>query len=204
MITPVQAVETTKLYNSEVEDNFIEKLVKLIKDNFTEEEQNKIIADFVEFVRHENPFDTADYKTLIKQTLDAIDFPEGISLMDKEGIQNCLANALIKKGVNPYKEEVADSYKTKRAKQKLARLEKELNEQHSKIKAHWQQTNGQPMNDKCGGQRFFDWDEELENKAVVLFKEYEKQAERVAELVDRDKLAADGFDTRTGGLVHDR
>lgn len=97
-------------------------------------------------------------------------------------------------------EEVADSYKTKQAKQKLARLEKELNEQHSKIKAHWQQTNGQPMNDKRNGQRFFDRAEELENKAVVLFKEYEKQAERVAELVERDKLAADGYDTRTGGL----
>lgn len=97
-------------------------------------------------------------------------------------------------------EEVADSYKTKRAKQKLARLEKELNEQNSKIKAHWQQANGQPMNDKRNGQRFFDRAEELENKATVLFKEYEKQAERVAELVERDKLAADGFDTRTGGL----
>lgn len=97
-------------------------------------------------------------------------------------------------------EEVADSYKTKRAKQKLARLEKELNEQHNKIKAHWQQTNGQPMNDKRGGQRFLDRAEELENKAVVLFKEYEKQAGRVAELVERDKLAADGYDTRTGGL----
>lgn len=96
--------------------------------------------------------------------------------------------------------EVVDSYKTKQAKQKLARLEKELNEQHSKIKAHWQQTNGQPMNDKRNGQRFFDRAEELENKAVVLFKEYEKQAERVAELVERDKLAADGYDTRTGGL----
>ena len=97
-------------------------------------------------------------------------------------------------------DEVADRYKTKRAKQKLTRLEKELNTQHSKIKAHWQKTNGQPMNDKRGGQRFLDRAEELENKAVVLFKEYEKQAERVAELVERDKLAADGFDTRTGGL----
>lgn len=97
-------------------------------------------------------------------------------------------------------EEVADSYKTKRAKQKLARLEKELSEQHSKIKAHWQQTNGQPMNDKRNGQRFFDRAEELENKAVVLFKEYEKQAERVAELVERDKLAADGYDTRSGSF----
>lgn len=175
--------------------------MKLIKDNFTEEEQNKIIADFVEFVRYENPFDTADYKTLIKQTLDASDFPKGIILMDKEAIQNCLANALIKKGVNPYKEEVvADSYKTKRAKQKLARLERELNEQHSKIKAHWQQTNGQPMNDKRGGQRFFNRAEELESKAISLYKEYEKQAERVAELVERDELAAKGYDTRTGGL----
>ena len=97
-------------------------------------------------------------------------------------------------------EKVADSYKTKRAKQKLARLERELNEQHNKIKTHWQQTNGQPMNDKKNGQRFFDRAEELESKAAVLFKEYEKQAERVAELVERDKLAADGFDTRTGGL----
>lgn len=202
MITIVEAIKSEELYNSEAEDNFIEKLVKLIKDNFTEEEQNKIIADFVEFVRYENPFDMADYKTLIKQTLDTSDFPEGINLMDKEGIQNCLANALIKKGVNPYKEEVvADSYKTKRAKQKLARLEKELNAQHEKIKAYWKQTNGQPMNDKRGGQRFFDRAEELENKAVVLFKEYEKQAERVAELVERDKLAVDGFDTRTGDYL---
>lgn len=175
MITPVEAIKSEELYNSEVEVSFIEKLVKLIKDNFTEEEQNKIIADFVEFVRYENPFDTADYKTLIKQTLDASDFPKGISLMDKGAIQNCLANALIKKGVNPYKEEVvADSYKTKRAKQKLARLERELNEQHSKIKAHWQQTNGQPMNDKRGGQRFLDRAEELESKAISLYKEYEK------------------------------
>lgn len=97
-------------------------------------------------------------------------------------------------------EKVADSYKTKQAKQKLARLEKELNEQHSKIKAHWRQANGQPMNDKRNGRRFLNRAEELENKAVVLFKEYEKQAERVAELVERDKLAADGYDTRTGGL----
>lgn len=97
-------------------------------------------------------------------------------------------------------ETVADSYKTKRAKQKLARLENELNAQHEKIKAHWQQTNGQPMNDKQGGQRFLDRAEELESKAISLYKEYEKQAERVAELAERDKLAADGFDTRTGGL----
>lgn len=98
------------------------------------------------------------------------------------------------------KEEAADSYKTKQAKQKLARLENELNTQHEKIKAHWQQTNGQPMNDKRNGRRFFDRAEELESKAISLYKEYEKQAERVAELVERDKLAADGFDTRTGGL----
>lgn len=97
-------------------------------------------------------------------------------------------------------DEVVESYKTKRAKQKLARLEKELNEQHSKIKAHWQQTNGQPMNDKRNGQRFFDRAEELENKAVALSKEYTKQVELVADLVERDKLAAGGFDTRTGGL----
>lgn len=97
-------------------------------------------------------------------------------------------------------ETVAESYKTKQAKQKLARLENELNAQHSKIKAHWQQTNGQPMNDKRNGQRFFDRAEELENKAAALYREYEKQAERVAELVERDKLAADGYDTRTGGL----
>ena len=97
-------------------------------------------------------------------------------------------------------EEVADSYKTRQAKQKLARLENELNAQHEKIKAHWKQTNGQPMNDKRGGQRFFDRAEELESKAISLYKEYEKQAERVAELVERDKQAADGFDTRTGGL----
>lgn len=109
----IKAIKSEELYNNEVEDSFIEKLVKSVKDNFTEEEQNKIIADFVEFVRYENPFDTADYQTLIKQTLDTSDFPKGISSMDEEGIQNCLANALIKKGVNPYKE-VADSYKTKR------------------------------------------------------------------------------------------
>lgn len=95
---------------------------------------------------------------------------------------------------------VANSHKTKRAKQKLARLEKELNEQHNKIKAHWQQTNGQPMNDKRNGQRFFERAEELESKAVALYKEIEKQSELVAELVERDELAANGYDTRTGGL----
>ncbi|MGN9009107.1 LPD1 domain-containing protein, partial [Ligilactobacillus salivarius] len=57
-----------------------------------------------------------------------------------------------------------ESYKTKRAKQKLARLEKEFSEATKNIYDHYKQANGQPMNDKRGGNAFFNKANKLDEK----------------------------------------
>ena len=70
-----------------------------------------------------------------------------------------------------------ESYKTKRAKQKLARLEKEFSEATKNIYDHYKQANGQPMNDKRGGNAFFNKANKLDEKATQLSTEIEKQKE---------------------------
>lgn len=80
----------------------IEGLTTLANENLTTEEQNKIAKDFQNYVLEVNPFDRTDYKTLIKEVLELGTFPCDMDAATKEAIQNCLINALQKKGVDPF------------------------------------------------------------------------------------------------------
>lgn len=175
---------------------FTEKLVSLINENFNEQAQNLIASDFQNYVQETNPFDQTNYKVLIEEVLESGAFPEGTDVMEKEGIQNCFINALQKKGVDPFEE----SYRTRMAKQKLERLKNELHEQTNKVFEHWEQTNGQPMNDKRNARSFFNKAERLESKAIDLTKEIKAQEERVGRLEWADERKRLGLN-KQGGLM---
>lgn len=93
-----------------------------------------------------------------------------------------------------------ESYKTKRAKQKLARLEKEFSEATKNIYNHYKQANGQPMNDKRGGNAFFNKANKLDEKATQLSTEIEKQKELIEKLEWQDENKALGLN-KQGGLI---
>ena len=116
--------------------------------------------------------------------------------MTREAIQNCFINVLQKKGVDPFEE----SYRTRMAKQKLERLKNELNEQHKKLVDHYNQANGQPMNDKRGARAFFNKVDKLEDKKSELIKQIEVQEERVERLEWADENRRNGRN-KQGGLM---
>lgn len=175
---------------------FTEKLVNLMNENFNTQSQNLIAKDFADYVWETNPFDQTNYKVLIEEVLEFGAFPEDMDVMTREAIQNCFINALQKKGVDPFEE----SYRTKRAKQKLERLKNELHEQTNKVFEHWKQTNGQPMNDKRNARPFFNKAERLENKAIDLNKQIQEQEERVERLEWADECKRLGLN-KQGGLM---
>ena len=175
---------------------FTEKLVNLMNESFNSQAQNVIAKDFADYVWETNPFDQTNYEILIKEVLEFGAFPEGTDVMEKEAIQNCFINALQKKGVDPFEE----SYRTRMAKQKLERLKNELHEQTNKVFEHWEQTNGQPMNDKRGARSFFNKAERLESKAIDLNKQIKEQEERVERLEWADENRRNGRN-KQGGLM---
>lgn len=83
---------------------FEEKLINLMNENFNSQAQNLIAKDFADYVWETNPFDQTNYEILIKEVLEFGAFPEGTDVMEKEAIQNCFINALMKKGIDPFKE----------------------------------------------------------------------------------------------------
>ena len=157
---------------------FEEKLINLMNENFNNQAQNVIAKDFADYVWEINPFDQTDYESLIKEVLVSGAFTESMDVMTREAIQNCFINALQKKGIDPFE----DGYRTRMAKQKLERLKNELNEQHKKLVDHYNQANGQPMNDKRGARAFFNKVDKLEDKKSELIKQIEVQEERVERL----------------------
>ncbi len=175
---------------------FTEKLVNLMNESFNSQAQNVIAKDFADYVWETNPFDQTNYEILIKEVLEFGAFPEGTDVMEKEAIQNCFINALQKKGVDPFEE----SYRTRMAKQKLERLKNELHQQTNKVFEHWEQTNGQPMNDKRGARSFFNKAERLESKAIDLNKQIKEQEERVERLEWADENRRNGRN-KQGGLM---
>lgn len=175
---------------------FTEKLVNLMNESFNEQAQNLIAKDFADYVWETNPFDQTDYESLIKDVLESRVFPESMDVMTREAIQNCFINALQKKGVDPFEE----SYRTRMAKQKLERLKNELHEQTNKVFEHWEQTNGQPMNDKRNARSFFNKAERLENKAIDLNRQIKEQEERVGRLEWADERKRLGLN-KQGGLM---
>ena len=175
---------------------FTEKLVNLMNENFNAQAQNLIASDFQNYVEETNPFDRTDYKILIEEVLEFGAFPTSMDVMTREAIQNCFINALQKKGVDPFEE----SYRTRMAKQKLERLKNELHEQTNKVFEHWEQTNGQPMNDKRGARSFFNKAERLESKAIDLNRQIKEQEERVGRLEWADERKRLGLN-KQGGLM---
>lgn len=83
---------------------FEEKLINLMNENFNSQAQNVIAKDFADYVWETNPFDQTNYKVLIEEVLKFGAFPEGADVMEKEAIQNCFINTLMKKGIDPFKE----------------------------------------------------------------------------------------------------
>ena len=175
---------------------FEEKLINLMNENFNSQAQELIAKDFADYVWETNPFDQTDYKSLIKEVLESGAFPTSMDRITRESIQNCFINALMKKGVDPYEE----GYRTRMAKQKLERLKNELSEQHKKLVDHYNQANGQPMNDKRGARAFFNKVDKLEDKKSELIKQIEVQEERVERLEWADENKRNGRN-KQGGLL---
>lgn len=174
----------------------IESLTTLVNENLTTEEQAKMAKDFAGYVLEVNPFDRTDYETLIKEVLELGTFPCDMDAATKEAIQNCLIEVLKINGIDLFK----DSYRTRMAKQKLERLKNELHEQTNKVFEHWEQTNGQPMNDKRNARSFFNKAERLESKAIDLNKQIKEQEERVGRLEWADERKRLGLN-KQGGLM---
>ncbi|WP_235311879.1 hypothetical protein [Ligilactobacillus salivarius] len=174
----------------------IEGLTTIVNENLTTEEQNKMAKDFQNYVLEVNPFDRTDYKTLIKEVLELGTFPCDMDAATKEAIQNCLIEVLKINGIDLSE----DSYRTRMAKQKLERLKNELNEQHKKLVDHYNQANGQPMNDKRGARAFFNKVDKLEDKKSELIKQIKEQEERVERLEWADENRRNGRN-KQGGLM---
>ena len=83
---------------------FEERLINLMNKNFNTQAQSLIAIDFQNYVWKTNPFDRTNYKGLIEEILEFGAFPENMDRITRESIQNCFINALIKKGVDPFKE----------------------------------------------------------------------------------------------------
>lgn len=175
---------------------FTEKLVNLMNENFNSQAQNVIAKDFQNYIERTNSFDRTNYIVLIEEVLEFGAFPTNMDVMTREAIQNCFINALQKKGIDPFEE----SYRTKRAKQKLERLKNELHVQTNKVFEHWEQTNGQPINDKRNAKSFFNKADRLESKAIDLNKQIKEQEERVGRLEWADERKRLGLN-KQGGLM---
>lgn len=83
---------------------FNERLINLMNTNFNNQAQSLIASDFQNYVNITNPFDQTDYKLLIEEILEFGTLPEGVDRITRESIQNCFINALMKKGIDPFKE----------------------------------------------------------------------------------------------------
>ncbi|QXL48888.1 hypothetical protein IGB11_06785 [Ligilactobacillus salivarius] len=175
---------------------FEEKLINLMNENFNSQAQNVIAKDFQNYVERTNSFDRTNYIVLIEEVLEFGAFPTSMDVMTREAIQNCFINALQKKGIDPFEE----SYHTRMAKQKLERLKNELSEQHKKLVDHYNQANGQPMNDKRGARAFFNKVDQLEDRKLELVKQIEAQEERVERLEWADENRRNGRN-KQGGLL---
>lgn len=83
---------------------FSERLINLMNTNFNVQAQSLIASDFQNYVQETNPFDQTNYKVLIEEVLEFGAFPESVDRVTRESIQNCFINALMKKGIDPFKE----------------------------------------------------------------------------------------------------
>lgn len=90
------------------------------------------------------------------------------------------------------------STKLEISKNKLIRLESELEQAQQAAYAHMRQANGQPMNDKRGSDSFFKKRDQLENRIFNKMHEIETQKERISKISDQE-FNRENFLTANGG-----
>lgn len=122
---------------------------------------------------------------------------EALAKMDEE-IFNQLENRVTVAENDSQVEE--ESYALRRSRAKLERLKKERDEAIDAAMDHQKLTNGQPMNDKRGGQSFLKKQGQKEDKVFALLDEIKKQEERVAHLEDKERWKKEGLNRRGTGL----
>ena len=93
-----------------------------------------------------------------------------------------------------------DNSRLSQAQRKLERLKNEFEDETNAVYEHASQTNGQPMNDKRGGDRYFKRQEQLENKVFGKLDEIKQQEERVDRLEHQQHLKELGLNRRGTGL----
>lgn len=96
--------------------------------------------------------------------------------------------------------DVPDNSRLAQAKRKLERLKGEADEAINAAYSHQSLTNGQPMNDKRGGGRFMQKQEQIENRVFSKLDEIKDQEERIERLQEREDQKAAGLNRQGNGL----
>ena len=99
-----------------------------------------------------------------------------------------------------YEAEKPDNSRLAQAKRKLERLKGEADEAINAAYSHQSLTNGQPMNDKRGGGRFMQKQEQNENRVFSKLDEIKEQEERIERLQERKDRKAAGLNRQGNGL----
>lgn len=99
-----------------------------------------------------------------------------------------------------YEAEKPDNSRLAQARRKLERLKGEADEAINAAYSHQSLTNGQPMNDKRGGGRFMQKQEQIENRVFSKLDEIKKQEERIERLQEREDRKAAGLNRQGNGL----
>lgn len=99
-----------------------------------------------------------------------------------------------------YEAEKPDNSRLAQAKRKLERLKGEADEAINAAYSHQSLTNGQPMNDKRGGGRFMQKQEQIENRVFSKLDEIKEQEERIERLQEREDRKAAGLNRQGNGL----
>ena len=96
--------------------------------------------------------------------------------------------------------DVPDNSRLAQAKRKLERLKGEADEAINAAYSHQSLTNGQPMNDKRGGGRFMQKQEQIENRVFSKLDEIKEQEERIERLQEIEDRKAAGLNRQGNGL----
>ena len=99
-----------------------------------------------------------------------------------------------------YEAEKPDNSRLAQARRKLERLKGEADEAINAAYSHQSLTNGQPMNDKRGGGRFMQKQEQIENRVFSKLDEIKEQEERIERLQEREDRKAAGLNWQGNGL----
>ena len=99
-----------------------------------------------------------------------------------------------------YEAEKPDNSRLAQARRKLERLKGEADEAINTAYSHQSLTNGQPMNDKRGGGRFMQKQEQIENRVFSKLDEIKEQEERIERLQEIEDRKAAGLNRQGNGL----